>query len=165
MTQTADFVLERLREWGVHRVFGYPGDGINGILGAFGRAGGDPEFIQPRHEEMAAFMACAHAKFTGEVGCCMATSGPGAVHLLNGLYDAKLDHQPVVAIVGQQKRISLGAGYQQEIDLDHLFADVSEFVQVVTHPAQARHVIDRAFKTALTHRGVSTVIIPVDVQE
>ena len=165
MPQTSDFVLERLREWGVHRVFAYPGDGINGLLGAFGRAGGDPEFIQPRHEEMAAFMACAHAKFTGEVGCCMATSGPGAVHLLNGLYDAKLDHQPVVAIVGQQKRISLGALYQQEIDLDHLFADVSEFVQVVMHPAQVRHVIDRAFKTALTHRGVATIIIPEDIQE
>jgi pyruvate dehydrogenase (quinone) len=165
MPQTADFLLERLREWGVHRVFAYPGDGINGILGAFGRAGGDPEFIQPRHEEMAAFMACAHAKFTGEAGVCMATSGPGAVHLLNGLYDAKMDHQPVVAIVGQQKRISLGALYQQEIDLDHLFSDVSEFVQVVMHPAQLRHVLDRAFKTALTHRGVSTVIIPEDVQE
>jgi pyruvate dehydrogenase (quinone) len=165
MPQTADFLLERLREWGVHRVFAYPGDGINGILGAFGRAGGDPEFIQPRHEEMAAFMACAHAKFTGQVGCCMATSGPGAVHLLNGLYDAKMDHQPVVAIVGQQKRISLGALYQQEIDLDHLFADVSEFCQVVMHPAQVRHVIDRAFKTALTRRGVATVIIPEDVQE
>jgi pyruvate dehydrogenase (quinone) len=165
MPQTADFVLERLREWGVHRVFGYPGDGINGMLGAFGRAGGDPEFIQPRHEEMGAFMACAHAKFTGEVGCCMATSGPGAIHLLNGLYDAKLDHQPVVAVVGQQKRISLGALYQQEVDLGQLFADVSEFCQVVMHPAQARHVIDRAFKTALTHRGVATIIIPEDVQE
>ena len=136
--QVADFVLGRLREWGVHRVYGYPGDGINGFLGAYHRAGGDPEFIQPRHEEMAAFMACAHAKFTGEAGCCMATSGPGAIHLLNGLYDAKLDHQPVVAIVGQQKRISLGAGYQQEVDLDHLFADVSEFCQVVMAPAQTR---------------------------
>ena len=163
--QVADFVLARLREWGVHRVYGYPGDGINGFLGAYDRAGGDPEFIQPRHEEMAAFMACAHAKFTGEVGCCTATSGPGAVHLLNGLYDAKLDHQPVVAIVGQQKRISLGASFQQEIDLDHLFADVSEFCEVVMHPAQARHIIDRAFKTALTRRGVSTIIIPEDVQE
>ncbi len=161
----ADFVLGRLRDWGVHRVFAYPGDGINGMLGAFGRADGNPEFIQPRHEEMAAFMACAHAKFTGEPGCCMATSGPGAIHLLNGLYDARLDHQPVVAIVGQQKRISLGAGYQQEVDLDHLFADVSEVCQVVMHPAQARHVIDRAFKTALTRRGVATVIIPEDIQE
>jgi pyruvate dehydrogenase (quinone) len=163
--KTADFVLGRLREWGVHRVYGYPGDGINGFLGAYGRAGGDPEFIQPRHEEMAAFMACAHAKFTGGVGCCTATSGPGAIHLLNGLYDAKMDHQPVVAIVGQQNRISLGALYSQEVDLGHLFADVSEFCQVVMHPAQARHVIDRAFKTALTRRGVSTVIIPDDVQE
>jgi pyruvate dehydrogenase (quinone) len=165
MAQMADFVLGRLREWGVHRVYAYPGDGINGMLGAFDRAGGDPEFIQPRHEEMGAFMACAHAKFTGEVGCCMATSGPGAIHLLNGLYDAKMDHQPVVAIVGQQKRISLGAHYQQEVDLDHLFADVSEFHQVVMHPAQARHVIDRAFKIALTRRGVSTIVIPEDVQE
>jgi pyruvate dehydrogenase (quinone) len=163
--QVADFVLGRLREWGVHRVYGYPGDGINGFLGAYHRAGGDPEFIQPRHEEMASFMVCAHAKFTGEVGCCTATSGPGAVHLLNGLYDAKMDHQPVVAIVGQQKRISLGAHYQQEIDLDHLFADVSEFCQVVMEPAQARHVIDRAFKTALTFRSVATVIIPEDIQE
>src|SRR6185437_11505806 len=127
--QVSDFILGRLREWGVHRVYGYPGDGINGFLGAYDRAGGDPEFIQPRHEEMAAFMACAHAKFTGEVGCCAATSGPGAIHLLNGLYDAKMDHQPVVAIIGQQKRISQGAHYQQEVALDNLFADVSEFCQ------------------------------------
>ena len=113
----ADFLLARLREWGVHRVFGYPGDGINAIIGAFDRADGDPELIQVRHEEMAAFMACAHAKFTGEVGVCLATSGPGAIHLLNGLYDAKLDHQPVVAIVGQQARAALGGNYQQEVDL------------------------------------------------
>ncbi|KUL34378.1 thiamine pyrophosphate-binding protein [Streptomyces sp. NRRL F-4489] len=165
MTLVADFVLQRLREWGVERVYGYPGDGINGLVGAFDRAKGHPEFIQTRHEEMAAFMACAHAKFTGEVGCCTATSGPGAVHLLNGLYDAKLDHQPVVAVVGQQKRLSLGAHYQQEVDLERLFADVSEFCQMVVHPGQARHVIDRAFKTALTTRGVATVIIPEDVQE
>src|SRR3954447_26664725 len=104
----ADFMLKRLREWGIHRVYGYPGDGINGFLGAFDRAGGDPEFVQMRHEEMAAFAACAHAKFTGEVGVCIATSGPGAIHLLNGLYDAKLDHQPVVAIVGQQAMTALG---------------------------------------------------------
>ncbi|MGQ5637558.1 MULTISPECIES: thiamine pyrophosphate-requiring protein [unclassified Streptomyces] len=165
MTQVADFVLQRLTEWGVKRVYGYPGDGINGLLGAFDRAQGEPEFIQTRHEEMAAFMACAHAKFTGEAGCCTATSGPGAVHLLNGLYDAKLDHQPVVAVVGQQKRLSLGAHYQQEVDLELLFADVSEFCQMVVHPGQARHVIDRAFKTALTTRGVATIIIPNDVQE
>ncbi|WP_435613399.1 thiamine pyrophosphate-requiring protein [Streptomyces sp. bgisy159] len=165
MTEVADYVLQRLTEWGVGRVYGYPGDGINGFLGAFDRANGNPEFIQVRHEEMAAFMACAHAKFTGEVGCCTATSGPGAVHLLNGLYDAKLDHQPVVAVVGQQKRLSLGAHYQQEVHLDRLFADVSEFCEMVTHPGQARHVVDRAFKTALTTRGVATIIIPEDIQE
>lgn len=165
MTLVADYVLERLTAWGVQRVYGYPGDGINGLLGAFDRAAGDPEFIQVRHEEMAAFMACAHAKFTGEVGCCTATSGPGAVHLLNGLYDAKLDHQPVVAVLGQQKRLSLGAHYQLEIPLNRLFADVSEYCQMIVHPGQARHVIDRAFKTALTTRGVATIIIPEEVQE
>jgi pyruvate dehydrogenase (quinone) len=165
MEQVADYVLGRLREWGVHRVYGYPGDGINGLVGAFDRASGDPEFIQARHEEMAAFMACGHAKFTGEVGCCVATSGPGAIHLLNGLYDAKLDHQPVVAIVGQQKRLCLGTHYQQEVALENLFADVSEFCQMVVHPGQARHVVDRAFKTALTTRSVATVIIPEDIQE
>ncbi|MFJ8787774.1 thiamine pyrophosphate-requiring protein [Streptomyces sp. NPDC102462] len=165
MTLVADYVLERLKEWGIERVYGYPGDGINGLLGAFDRARGNPEFIQTRHEEMAAFMACAHAKFTGEVGCCTATSGPGAVHLLNGLYDAKLDHQPVVAVVGQQKRLSLGAHYQQELPLAQLFADVSDYCQTIVHPGQARHVIDRAFKTALTMRSVATVIIPEDIQE
>src|SRR2546423_10829621 len=123
----ADFVLERLREWGVHRIYGYPGDGINAMLGALDRAGGDPDFIQVRHEEMAAFMACGHAKFTGEVGVCMATSGPGAIHLLNGLYDAKLDHQPVVAIIGQQKRTSLGVSYHQEVDIPTLFKEVSSY--------------------------------------
>ncbi|WP_433074201.1 thiamine pyrophosphate-requiring protein [Dactylosporangium sp. CA-052675] len=165
MAQVSDFVLDRLRQWGVHRVFAYPGDGINGLLGAFARAGNDPEFIQPRHEEMGAFMACAHAKFTGEVGCCMATSGPGAIHLLNGLYDAKMDHQPVVAVVGQQKRMSLGTHYQQEVALESLFADVAAYSQTVMTPAQARAVIDRAFKIALTERGVAVVIIPEDVQE
>jgi pyruvate dehydrogenase (quinone) len=161
----ADFVLERLRLWGVKRIYGYPGDGINGFLGALDRANGDPDFIQVRHEEMSAFMACGHAKFTGEVGVCLATSGPGAIHLLNGLYDAKLDHQPVVAIVGQQKRMSLGSSYQQEVDLQTLFKDVSEFVQVCMEPAQARHLVDRALRTALARRGVSTIVIPNDVQE
>jgi pyruvate dehydrogenase (quinone) len=161
----ADFILKRLREWGVHRIYGYPGDGINGFLGALDRADGDPEFIQARHEEMAAFMACGHAKFTDEVGICMATSGPGAIHLLNGLYDAKLDHAPVVAIVGQQKRMSLGAEYQQEVDLQVLFKDVSEFVQVCMEPAQARHLVDRAVRIALDRRGVCTLIVPNDVQE
>jgi pyruvate dehydrogenase (quinone) len=161
----ADYVLKRLSEWGVQTVFGYPGDGINGFLGAFDRAEGKPEFIQARHEEMAAFMACGHAKFTGEVGVCIATSGPGAIHLLNGLYDAKLDHAPVVAIVGQQKRTSLGAAYQQEVDLQVLFKDVSEFVQYCMEPAQARHLIDRAVRIALDRRGVCTLIFPNDVQE
>ncbi|WP_202125769.1 thiamine pyrophosphate-binding protein [Actinomadura physcomitrii] len=163
--QVADYVLERLREWGIDRVFGYPGDGINGMLGAFDRAKGHPEFIQTRHEEMAAFMACAHAKFTGEVGVCIATSGPGAIHLLNGLYDAKLDHQPVVAIIGQQKRQSQGTHYQQEVALENLFSDVSEFVQICMDPGQMRHIVDRAFKTALTTRGVATIIVPEDVRE
>jgi pyruvate dehydrogenase (quinone) len=161
----ADYVLERLTQWGIHRIYGYPGDGINGFLGALDRAEGDPDFIQVRHEEASAFMACGHAKFTGEVGVCLATSGPGAIHLLNGLYDAKLDHQPVVAIVGQQKRMSLGSSYQQEVDLQTLFKDVSEFVQVCMEPAQARHLVDRAVRIALARRGVSTIVIPNDVQE
>ena len=161
----ADYVLKRLTEWGVHRLYGYPGDGINGFLGALDRAEGDPEFIQVRHEEMSAFMACGHAKFTGEVGVCLATSGPGAIHLLNGLYDAKLDHQPVVAVVGQQKRMSLGGHYQQEVDLTTLFKDVSEYVQVCMEPAQARHLVDRAIRIALDQRTVTTIVFPGDVQE
>ncbi len=165
MALVADFVVERLREWGVHQVYGYPGDGINALMGAFDRADDDPRFIQSRHEEMAAFMACGHAKFTGEVGCCVATSGPGAVHLLNGLYDAKLDHQPVVAVVGQQKTLCLGSHYQQEIALDNLFADISEFCQMIVNPGQARHVVDRAFKTALTTRSVATIILPEDISQ
>src|SRR4051795_8745608 len=150
--QVAEWILNRLKEWDVHRIYGYPGDGINAFLGALARVENhDPFFTQTRHEEMAAFMACAHAKFTGEVGVCMATSGPGAIHLLNGLYDAKLDHQPVLAIVGQQKRMSLGSSYQQEVDLQSLFKDVSEFVQVCMDPAQARHLVDRAIRVALAH--------------
>jgi pyruvate dehydrogenase (quinone) len=160
-----DYVLKRLRDWGIHRIYGYPGDGINGFLGALDRAGGDPELIQSRHEEMAAFMACGHAKFTGELGVCLATSGPGAIHLLNGLYDAKLDHAPVLAIVGQQKRTSLGSDYQQEVDLQVLFKDVSEFVQICMEPAQARHLVDRAVRIALDRHAVCTLIFPNDVQE
>src|SRR6266700_3923034 len=160
----ADYVLERLTKWGVHRIYGYPGDGINAFLGAFDRAGGDPEFIQVRHEEMAAFIACGHAKFTGEVGVCIATSGPGAIHLLNGLYDAKLDHQPVVAIVGQQARTAMGGDYQQEVDLVSLFKDVAhEYVQMAAHPAQIRHLIDRALRIALSQRTVTCVIVPNDL--
>ncbi|MGN6274967.1 MAG: thiamine pyrophosphate-requiring protein [Solirubrobacterales bacterium] len=157
---------KRLHEHGVDRIYGYPGDGINGILGGFHEHEEDVEFVQTRHEEIAAFAACAHAKLTGEVGVCMATSGPGAIHLLNGLYDAKLDHQPVVAIVGQQKTMSLGSNYQQEVDLNTLFKDVaSEFVQICMSPSQARHLIDRAVQVAKASRSVTAVIIPDDVQE
>jgi pyruvate dehydrogenase (quinone) len=160
----ADFILKRLTEWGVHRIYGYPGDGINAFLGALDRADGDPEFIQVRHEEMAAFMACGHAKFTGEVGVCIATSGPGAIHLLNGLYDAKLDHQPVVAIVGQQAMTSLGGGYQQEVDLTTLFKDVAhEYVHMATDPAQVRHLVDRAIRIALAERTVTCIVVPNDL--
>ncbi len=162
---TSDFLLERLVEWGFKRVYGYPGDGINGIMGAFDRIGDKLEFIQVRHEEMAAFMACAHAKFTGEVGLCLATSGPGAVHLLNGLYDAKMDHTPVVAIVGQAATTALGSSYQQEVDLQVLLQDVTEYVYTVSSPAAMRHVVDRAVRTATAFRAVTCVIVPKDVQE
>jgi len=150
----------------VRRIYGYPGDGINGVIGALNRANGGIEFIQVRHEEMAAFMACAHAKFTGEVGVCIATSGPGAIHLLNGLYDAKLDHQPVLAIVGQQARAALGGSYQQEVDLVSLFKDVAhEYVHMASVPQQMRHLIDRAIRTALAERTVTCIILPNDLQE
>jgi pyruvate dehydrogenase (quinone) len=161
-----DFLVERLRAWGVQRLFGYPGDGINGIMGALDRAGNEPRFIQVRHEEMAAFMACAHAKFTGEPGVCLATSGPGAIHLLNGLYDAAMDHQPVVAIVGQAATTAVGGDYQQEVDLQTLFKDVAHhYVTTVMSPASVRHSIDRAFRIALSERCVTCVIVPKDLQE
>ena len=163
---TADFMLKRLKQWGITRIYGYPGDGINGIMGAFERIEGELAFVQARHEEMAAFMACAHAKFTGQVGVCLATSGPGAIHLLNGLYDAKLDHQPVVAIVGQQQLSALGGHYQQEVDLVSLFKDVaSDYVQMVSSPVQMRHVVDRAVRIACAMRTVTCIIVPNDVQE
>src|SRR3954467_5663640 len=159
------YILERLHENGVRRIYGYPGDGINGILGGFHEFEGI-EFVQTRHEELAAFAATAHAKLTGGVGVCLATSGPGAIHLLNGLYDAKLDHQPVVAIVGQQKRISLGAEYQQYVDLQTLFKDVAhECVHVCMAPAQERHLVDRAMRVAAATRSPACIIIPNDVQE
>ncbi len=164
--QVSDFVIERLGAWDVTRIFGFPGDGINGLMGALNRAKDKMDFVQVRHEEMAAFMACAHAKFTGEVGVCMATSGPGAIHLLNGLYDAKMDHQPVVAIVGQQATIAMGGSYQQEVDLISLFKDVAhEYVHMITEPAQARHIIDRAVRIAKAERTVTCIIIPNNVQE
>ena len=163
---TADFLLERLHENGVRRIYGYPGDGINAIIGALARHTDQIEFVQARHEEMAAFMACAHAKWTGEVGVCLATSGPGAIHLLNGLYDAKLDHAPVLAIVGQQSRMALGGHYQQEVDLQVLFKDVAfEYCQMATDPAQIRHLVDRAHRIALDQRSVTCVIVPNDLAE
>jgi pyruvate dehydrogenase (quinone) len=167
MAQTvADYLLERLQAWGIDTVFGYPGDGINGILAALGRADNQPQFIQSRHEEMSAFEAVGHAKFTGKVGVCMATSGPGAIHLLNGLYDAKLDHVPVVAIVGQTNRSAMGGSYQQEVDLMSLYKDVaSDYVQMVTVPEQLPNVLDRAIRVAHARRAPTALIIPADVQE
>ncbi|SOD62932.1 pyruvate dehydrogenase (quinone) [Streptomyces zhaozhouensis] len=164
--KVADHVLDRLREWGVSHVFGYPGDGINGLLAAWERAGDRPRFLQARHEEMAAFQAVGYAKFSGGVGVCAATSGPGAVHLLNGLYDAKLDHVPVVALVGQTARSAMGGSYQQEIDLHTLFKDVaSAYLEVVNVPEQLPNVLDRALRTARALRAPTAVIIPADVQD
>jgi pyruvate dehydrogenase (quinone) len=164
--EVSDYLLERLRAWGVEHVFGYPGDGINGLLAAWGRADNKPKFIQSRHEEMSAFEAVGYAKFTGRVGVCAATSGPGAIHLLNGLYDAKLDHVPVVAIVGQTNRSAMGGNYQQEVDLLTLFKDVaSDYVQMVTVPEQLPNVLDRAIRIAMTQRAPTALIIPSDVQE
>jgi len=161
----SDFVVSRLSDWGVRRVFGYPGDGINPLLAALNRTGSLIDFVQVRHEVMAAFMACAHAKFSGEVGVCMATAGPGAIQLLNGLYDAKLDNQPVVAIVGQQPRTALGSNYLQDVDLAALFKDVAhEYVNVATHPTQVQHLLDRSFRIALAERTVTCLILPHDLQ-
>ncbi|MEB2605532.1 thiamine pyrophosphate-requiring protein [Burkholderia cenocepacia] len=166
MATVADFIVERLYDWGVRRIYGYPGDGINGFFGALNRADGKIKFIQARHEEMAAFMASAHAKFTGELGVCVATSGPGAAHLVTGLYDARLDHMPVLAIVGQQARAALGGHYQQEVDLPALFKDVAgAFVQLATVPGQVRHLVDRAVRTALGARTVTALVLPNDLQE
>src|ERR1700742_4133844 len=182
MSQTVgDFIIQRLHAWGVRRIYGYPGDGINGVFGALNRAqaaavkakgekgrkrAGEPiEFIQVRHEEMAAFMASAHAKFTGELGVCIATSGPGAAHLVTGLYDARLDHMPVLAIAGQQARTAIGGHYQQEVDLPAMFKDVAgAFVQTVTVPAAVRHMTDRAGRIAISQRRVTAIIFPNDIQ-
>jgi pyruvate dehydrogenase (quinone) len=164
--KVSDYVLHRLREWDVEHVFAYAGDGINGLLAAWGRAGDKPRFVQARHEEMAAFEAVGYAKFSGKVGVCAATSGPGAIHLLNGLYDAKLDHVPVVAIVGQTNRSAMGGSYQQEVDLASLYKDVAaEYCETVTVPEQLPNVLDRALRTAYARHTVTAVIIPADVQE
>jgi pyruvate dehydrogenase (quinone) len=161
-----DFLIDRLHAWGVRRIYGYPGDGINGVFGALNRAKGKIEFIQVRHEEMAAFMASAHAKFTGELGVCIATSGPGASHLLTGLYDARMDHMPVLAITGQQARAALGGHYQQELDLPAMFKDVAgAFVQQASVPSQIRHLVDRAVRIALSERSVTALILPNDLQD
>ncbi|TDK34316.1 thiamine pyrophosphate-requiring protein [Rhizobium deserti] len=161
-----DFIVARLHAWGVRRMFGYSGDGINGVFGALNRAGGKIDFIQARHEEMAAFMASAYAKFSGELGVCIATSGPGASHLVTGLYDARLDHQPVLAIVGQQARSAIGGHYQQELDLLSLFKDVAgDFVHQAATPTQVRHLVDRAVRIALANKTVTALILPNDLQE
>src|SRR3712207_3979225 len=161
----SDFIWERLHAWGVRRVFGYPGDGIGGLIGAPARTEGAIDFVQVRHEEMAGLMATGHAKFTGEVGICLATSGPGAIHLLNGLYDAKLDHQPVLALVGQQARSAIGSHYQQDLDLQSLFKDVAgAYVETAFSPVQVRHLIDRAYRIAKSERRVTCVILPNDLQ-
>src|SRR4051812_32142153 len=165
---TSDFFVERLKGWGVKRIYGYPGDGINGVLGALQRAekaGWGIEFIQVRHEEMAAFMATAHAKFTGELGVCLSTGGPGATHLITGLYDAKLDHVPVLAIAGQAEVTVRGATYQQELNLDRLFADVADYVHEAETPAQLRHLVDRGLRIAIARDGVAVLVLPKDVQE
>ncbi|MEH6952954.1 thiamine pyrophosphate-requiring protein (plasmid) [Nitrobacter sp. NHB1] len=161
----AEFVWQRLSEWGLSRVYGYPGDGVGGLDVALEKAKSFMDYVQVRHEEMAAFMASAHAKFTGQPGLCYATSGPGAIHLLTGLYDAKADHVPVVAIVGQQARSALGASYQQEVDLQTLFADVTEYVITAVVPEQVRTCIDRAVRIAQAKRAVTCVVIPNDLQE
>jgi pyruvate dehydrogenase (quinone) len=167
MSQTvSDFIVQRLHQWGVRHLFGYPGDGINGVFGALQRAEGKIGFVQARHEEMAAFMASAYAKFSGQVGVCIATSGPGASHLITGLYDALLDHQPVLAIVGQQARNALGGHYQQELDLVSMFKDVAgAYVMQASSPAQIRHLIDRSIRIALARRTPTVIILPNDIQE
>src|SRR5436305_13187418 len=164
--KVADFLVARLHEWGVRIIFGYPGDGINGVFGALNRADGKIKFVQARHEEMAAFMASAYAKFTGQLGVCIATSGPGASHLVTGRYDARLDHMPVLAITGQQARTAIGGHYQQEVDLPSLFKDVAgAFVEQASAPAQVRHLVDRAIRTALGERRVTAIVLPNDLQE
>jgi len=166
VADVSDFIIGRLREWGVKRIYGYPGDGINGLVGAIARVTDAIEFIQVRHEEQAAFMAAAHAKFTGELGVCLATSGPGGIHLLNGLYDAKADHVPVLAIVGQAATTAIGGSYQQEVDFDALYKDVaSDYLTTISSPVAARHAVDRAVRTALARKSVTAIVIPKDVQE
>ena len=166
-TTVSDFVIDRVRAWGVSRVFGFPGDGIgefDGALGKASREGRGLDYIRPTHEEICALMATAHAKFTGEVGVCIATSSPGAFHMLNGLYDAQMDNQPVVAIVGQQGLAAFGTAVQQQSNLERVFSDVACYVQTILTPAQAQVVVDTAFRTAIARRQPAVVVFPHDVQ-
>lgn len=160
-----DFIVSRLEQWGIDRVYGYSGDGINGVMGALRRSEDRVRMIQTRHEELAAFMACGHAKYTGQPGVVVTTSGPGAIHALNGLYDAAKDHMPVVAILGQQARTSLGSDFQQEVGLDSVLQDVSGYTQTLMAPAQARHVVDRAMRVAIAERTVACIVVPNDLQD
>ncbi len=166
MSQTVgEYFVERLEAWGIKTIFGYPGDGINGVLRGLQKAGDKFLFVQARHEEMAAFMACAYAKFTGEMGVCLSTGGPGATHMVTGLYDAKQDHQPVLAITGQAARSVRGAHYQQELNLDRLFADASEYVQQGITPQQVGVILDRGIRIAKSRNGVATIIMPNDLSD
>src|SRR4051795_7178250 len=160
----AELLVERLIDWGVDTVFGLPGDGINGIMEGLRREQDRINFVLVHHEEAAAFMATGYAKATGRLGVCLATSGPGGIHLLNGLYDAKLDHQPVLAITGMQETALLGTGYQQEVHLERLFADVAAYNAMVHVPVQIPTLVDLAVRHALARRGVAHLTIPNDVQ-
>ena len=167
MGTVSDFVIQRIQEWGVSRVFAFPGDGIgefDGALGKAERAGEGLKYVRPTHEEICSLMATAHAKFTGEVGVCIATSSPGAFHMLNGLYDAQMDNQPVVAIIGQQGLNALGTFTQQESNLERVLADVAVYVQTIVSPQQAQAVVDTAFRTARVRLGPAVIILPHDVQ-
>src|SRR5919109_1289006 len=161
----SELLVERLIDWGVDVVFGLPGDGINGIMEGLRRHRDRIRFLLVHHEEAAAFMATAYAKSTGRLGVCLATSGPGGLHLINGLYDAKLDHVPVLAITGMQGTSLLGTGYQQEVHLERVFADVADYNAVVHVPVSIPTLVDNAVRTALSRRGVAHLTIPVDLQE
>src|SRR4051794_34941861 len=165
MALVSEVVRERLLAWGVGRVYGYPGQGADPLVEAFRRGGGRPDFVQPRHGEAAAFMACAHAKFTGLPGCCLAPSGPGALQLLNGLYDAQLDRQPVLALVGAEPSAGPATRRRQALHTERVFADVAEYCELVTRPERAAGVVDRALRTAVSHRGVAVVLLPADLQD
>jgi pyruvate dehydrogenase (quinone) len=164
-TTAADVLIDAIHDWGVDTIYGLPGDGINGIMEALRKRRDKIRFIQVRHEESAAFMACGHAKYTGRLGCCLATSGPGGIHLLNGLYDAKMDGQPVLAITGHHYHDLIDTHSQQDVDLDRVFADATVYSTRVMGPSHAPHVADLACRSALAHRGVAHINFPVDFQD